>query len=120
MKVSSTKPNGYWQIEGNGKTFFDGLMVKLGYKCMDDWYNVTVEDIYSNRGKLLRRNYNESPTKALLGVYPEHNWELGKFTHKPSQLDVKHDAKRRIFLSSAKLQHKSPASNFCSLKNTDR
>ena len=41
------------------------------------------EDIYKNGGQgLLTGYYNGSPSKALLSVYPEHNWELERFKHK--------------------------------------
>ena len=68
------------------KLFFDNLGVKLGYKCLDDWYNVTTKDIYQNGGQLiLSARYNGSPSWALQVVYPHHNWQLEKFTHKPQR-----------------------------------
>ena len=55
-------------------------MVRLGYKCMDDWYNVTVNEIYDHGGEGLLRNYYSSfPSEALQKVYPKHNWKLWRF-----------------------------------------
>ena len=60
--------------------FFNWLGKQLGYKEMTDWYNVTKEDIQKHGGAgLLASNYGDSPSKALKGVYPEHNWMLWNF-----------------------------------------
>lgn len=84
---STTTPQGFWKSVDNHKDFFDWPKSKLGYHCMDDWYNVTKEDIYKNGGsRLLSGYYNSSPSSALQSIYPEHKWELDKFKHKPSQL----------------------------------
>jgi hypothetical protein len=75
-----TKPNKYWKSKENGKKFFDWLLIKLGYKCMDDWYNVTQEDIKKHGGKRLLNGYFKgSPSRALLHIYSEHNWQLERF-----------------------------------------
>jgi len=47
---------------------------------MDDWYNLTLEDINKHGGHTILRDYfNYSPSKALQGVYPEHNWMIWRF-----------------------------------------
>src|SRR5690349_20034692 len=76
------KPRGLWGIKDRRK-YLDGLMVQLGYKCMEDWYKVSQEDIYkSGGGGVLNYYYNGSPSKALLSVYPTHNWDADKFQGK--------------------------------------
>lgn len=76
-----------WQNKQSHVKFLNGLGVQLGYKCMDDWYNVTQKDIHKNGGHgLLHNYYNDSPSFALQSIYPEHNWELGKFKNKPMRL----------------------------------
>src|SRR5258708_7454890 len=58
-------PPGYWGKAGSHKLFFDWLYKALGYKCMDDWYNVTKEDITKNGGGgLLTVCYGGSPSRA--------------------------------------------------------
>lgn len=77
-------PYQFWKHEKNRKKFFDWLMTELGYKCMEDWYTITQEDIQKNGGVGLLKYYNNSPSKALQSVYSEHNWELDRFKTKPS------------------------------------
>src|SRR5690349_9098930 len=75
---------GFWENKENQKKLFDKLMEQLGYKSMDDWYNVTVREIYKYGGRaLVSTTFNGSPSKALVSIYPEHNWELDKFKNKP-------------------------------------
>ena len=73
-----------WKNENSHKTFFDRLRVELGYKYMDDWYNVVVEDIHKNGGVTLLNYYNGSPSSALQSVYPEHNWVMWRFNPTPN------------------------------------
>src|SRR3979490_2008551 len=71
-------------LEKQRKTFFDDLGVQLGYKSMEDWYNVKAKDIQNNGGGgLLTNYYRNSPSEALQSVYPEHNWMLWKFKTVP-------------------------------------
>lgn len=74
-----TMPVGFWKSEANHKKFFDWPMSYLGYSCMDDWYNVTVEDIRSSGGRRVLNYYKDSPSAALLRIYPVHNWQPWKF-----------------------------------------
>jgi len=79
-----SKPKGYWNNEANHKQFFEWSKAQLGYKCMDDWYKVTREDIDKNGGGgLLSNIHNSSPSLVLKSVYPEHNWELWRFKRVP-------------------------------------
>ena len=80
-------------------------MGHLGYKCMEDWYSVTVEDIRKNGGAgLLEGYYHNSPSAALQSIYSEHNWELEKFKNKPTQLrSIKN---QRLYLKNRKLSKK--------------
>jgi hypothetical protein len=52
---------------------------------MEDWYEVTTEDIRKNGGAAVLFYYNGSPSSALQSVYPEHFWDLTKFKNKPFQ-----------------------------------
>jgi len=59
-------------------------MIQQRYNCMDDRYKLTREDIDNNGGaSLLTKYYHNSPSRALMNVYPEHNWDLDRFTIKP-------------------------------------
>src|SRR5690242_5721862 len=77
----------FWKNRENHRNFFDWSMIQLGYKCMDDRYNVTKLDIVQNGGAgLLRTYYGNSPSLALQNIYPKHNWEMERFKNKPQKL----------------------------------
>ena len=79
----SKKPTGFWKDMFNQKQFFDWLGGELGYKGMDDWYNITKEDIVLHGGGgLLNGYYNDSPSLALQNIYPHHNWLLSSFKNR--------------------------------------
>ena len=62
------------------RKFFHWLYNQLGYKSLGDWYMVSQEDIVKwGGGSLLYKYYDNSPTKAVLAIYPTHNWNLEKF-----------------------------------------
>ena len=66
------------------RKFFEWLHQTLGHKSMDDWYDVTRREIYENGGAgMLTSYYNNSPSKALQNVYPEHNWLPTRFDKDP-------------------------------------
>lgn len=64
------------------RKFCDWLGVALGHTSMEDWYRVTKEDIVNNGGGGLISVYQASPSKALLSIYPEHNWDLTRLFDK--------------------------------------
>jgi hypothetical protein len=69
--------------ETNAKTFFERTANKLDYKKMEDWYQITVEDIRRCGGhKLLKRSFDGTLVKALQWMYPEHIWLPWKFSQK--------------------------------------
>ena len=79
---------------GTFKNFFDRLSNQLGHKSMDDWYNITQDTIIKKGGRqLLNYYYGGSPSKALLSIYPDHDWMLWKFKQVPNgywdNLDIK-------------------------------
>ncbi len=76
-------PKGFWENDSHHKQFFDRLGTQLGYKEMDDWYNVSQDDIYQHGKGLLCHHYNRSPSQALQMVYPEHDWMMWRFVHTP-------------------------------------
>src|SRR5207248_2486669 len=71
---------GFWEDKAHHRQFFDWPGAQLEYKDMDDWYNVTVDDI-AQHGKGLLLQYSNSPSQALQTVYPEHDWMMWRFGH---------------------------------------
>jgi len=47
-------PRGYWEKLGNQRAFVNWLCAKLGYKEMDDWHQLTLEDVYKHGGGRLQ------------------------------------------------------------------
>lgn len=58
------------------------LSDKLGYKRMEDWYNISNKDFKEHGGASLVVKY-KSPSKLLMEIYNEHNWHPWKFTKTP-------------------------------------
>lgn len=104
-----TPPHGFWKRTQNHTMFFDWLGIQLGYKSMDDWYNLTQEDIYRHGGAgLLNGYYKNSPSKALLGAYPEHNWIPWKFSATQQGFWKKEENHKKFFdWLGNQLEHKN-------------
>src|SRR5262245_37931359 len=50
MNKMKSKPLGYWSIKENQRRFMDELGKKLGVTRMDDWYDLTQDNIQRNGG----------------------------------------------------------------------
>src|SRR5258708_28965908 len=66
---------------------------------MDDWYNLSQEDIHKHGGcGLLREYFSNSPFAALKAVYPAHDWNMPwKFGHVPQGFWAKLENQRQFF-----------------------
>jgi len=74
------RPQRFWKEQENHQKFFNWLQVELDYTTMDDWYNVTRKAIVMYGGEgLLSNYYNNSPSTALMTIYPEHKWDRDRF-----------------------------------------
>ena len=76
-------PNGFWDSLVNRRSYLDWLGQRLGYRCMDDWHGVTIDDFRRNGGNGLMAHYSCSPIPAVIGLIPEHNWCEWKFDQLP-------------------------------------
>jgi hypothetical protein len=73
--------NGYWKNKENHKKYANWLFDILQYNDIEDWYKINKYFIEKNYGSgLLSNYYNHSPALFVCSVYPEHNWDLSKFT----------------------------------------
>lgn len=79
------------------REYFDWLRGQLKHKNMDDWYNPTQDDINNHHGGGILNYYNNSPSKALQDIYPEHNWNPELFKNKPSSLWNHNNEQRKAF-----------------------
>jgi len=76
-------PRTLWKDRESHRLFFSWLGNQLGYKTMDDWYNITWKDISRFGGSRMLSYYDHSPLKALQEVYPNHHWIPWKFGKMP-------------------------------------
>lgn len=78
-------PCHFWGSNENQINYANWLGKILGYKNMDDWYNLRVDIIKKYYGSTLILNYyNGSPYKFIKSVFPEYNWIKSKFPKKYS------------------------------------
>lgn len=61
------------------RKFLDELTTKLGYRKEEDFYKLTKAIVIKNGGKKYLAKYDNSLTKTLQQVYPEHHWIPWKF-----------------------------------------
>jgi len=73
-------PANFWKDMNNQRSFFESLAKKLNIKGQEDWYRVSFQDISENGGLgLLSQHYGSSPSKAIMSVFPEYNWQPWSF-----------------------------------------
>jgi hypothetical protein len=82
-RIQYKLPKGYWNKYENRRTFLDRLGKQLGFQNMNDWYRIAFKDIKENGGISLLHKYDDSPSKVLLSIYPEHIWNLYAFEKVP-------------------------------------
>ena len=71
---------GYWNDQENRIKFMDWLGKQMGFKTMEDWYEVSGLDVADHGGDvLLAKYYHRSIIKALQAVYPDYPWEVWQF-----------------------------------------
>src|SRR5687767_3202547 len=64
-------PRAYWNNFGNQKAFLQQVGSSLGVKDLDDWKNVTLQQVLkAGGGSLLHAVYGNSLQRALKGIYP--------------------------------------------------
>ncbi len=81
----NTTPLHFWKNEKNHKLYADWLGETIGYKNMEDWYEITVSIIKQNfGGGLIINYYNGSPYLFLKSVFPDYKWNKSKFYKKYS------------------------------------
>jgi hypothetical protein len=79
----------YWNNESNQREFMDDLGRNLNFVSMDDWYKLSVRIMNDHGGARLLDIYNNSPSKLLQSIYPNHEWHIWKFEALPKEYQVK-------------------------------
>ncbi|MCP4661704.1 MAG: hypothetical protein GY856_40400 [bacterium] len=80
----NVSPRGFWHDPKNVRRFLDWLGEELGFQSMEDWYQLTIEDVAYYRGHTLLNKYNSSLVKIVPHYFPEYDWEIWKF-RRPSE-----------------------------------
>lgn len=89
-KFAQHVPRGFWNVKENQRDFMNWLGNVLGFKSMNNWYNVTHQTIEEKGGGGLLVKYGGSRSKLLPQIFPEHSWVLHRFkTVQPHNLNVK-------------------------------
>jgi hypothetical protein len=77
-------PMNFWRSRENRFRYMRWLGTVLGYKHLDDWYNVTYEDFNNHCGKDLLVLYHKSPVLAVVDLIPRKEWHEWKFNRVPT------------------------------------
>jgi len=68
----------------NQRIFAQYLGEKLGYRKMEDWYEITTKLIRDNGGGgLLAGFYRDGASKFVMAMFPDYNWLIWKFLAAP-------------------------------------
>jgi hypothetical protein len=85
----------YWVNEDNRLAYMTWLGQELGFKKMEDWYNLTMQQIQSRGGSGLMEKYGNSAAKLVMSVYPHHSWLEWKFKQVPREFwDTKNNQRK--------------------------
>ena len=80
-----TVPEGFWDSRANRRSYMNWLGQRLGYRCMDDWYEISSLDFQRNKGGGLLQCYDNSPAQAVADFVARRNWCPWKFHRVPSR-----------------------------------
>ena len=73
-------PNGYWKSPKNRVHYIKWIGKQLGYSKVNDWYELTREDIkLSGGGAVLSMYYNNSILSMVKAAYPKKSWDRTRF-----------------------------------------
>ncbi len=77
-------PKGFWEDVCNRRRYMNWLAVLLGYSKLEDWYKITAGDFEKNYGGgMLVSCFSGSPSKAVIDIFPEHQWYEWLFSVAP-------------------------------------
>lgn len=79
-------PKGSWDDLNKQKEYMNWIYNKLEFKSMEDWYNLTYQQIYKNYGYTLTERYKNYPYGILKNIYPDYDWKPWKFNMVSSKL----------------------------------
>lgn len=79
FRGNSMEDETFWESIENQKEYLEWLRTKTGVKDMEDWYDVTLQQITEHGGAPLLAKYNNSIGHVLTAIYPDYEWVHWKF-----------------------------------------
>ncbi len=76
-------PRNFWGDPANARRYLEWLGGELGFKKMEDWYQIQLGDLFANRGSGLTRPYGNAPSLILKAMMPEYDWKEWLFARVP-------------------------------------
>ncbi len=67
-------PRGHWKNISNQRQFLDHFAERHGIHGAEDWYRVTLRQLYTEGGNGLLSHHGGSLIQALRSVYPQYSW----------------------------------------------
>eukprot|EP01118_Nematostelium_gracile_P011993 TRINITY_DN4327_c0_g2_i1.p1 TRINITY_DN4327_c0_g2~~TRINITY_DN4327_c0_g2_i1.p1 ORF type:complete len:419 (+),score=55.72 TRINITY_DN4327_c0_g2_i1:175-1431(+) len=81
-KFGDSIPAGTWDNVQLQKDFMSYLGDQLKITRMQDWYRVSTVQIRKHGGGALLHRFQHSPSEMIMSIFPEHDWDINKFTRK--------------------------------------
>ncbi|MGZ0171073.1 MAG: hypothetical protein ACKVHE_16075 [Planctomycetales bacterium] len=77
-------PTGYWLSDDHRRLYLIWLGQRLGYRKLDDFYQMKTGDFKANRGSgALLHCWGSSSVAAVMETFPDHNWHEWLFVSCP-------------------------------------
>jgi hypothetical protein len=89
--------DGFWNSQENAQKFTKSLAEKLGFKSMEDFYDLTPDIVIKYGGRTLLLKYNDCLSKMLENIYPYYDWHPWKFRRVPRDLFHPREMRIRFF-----------------------
>lgn len=92
-------PKNIWASKSFQRDYLDELGETLGIKKgeLEGWYVISYDEVIKHGGSSLLNRYNSSLSEALMAVYPEHPWDVSRFSKKPQNYWASMENQRRYF-----------------------
>eukprot|EP01118_Nematostelium_gracile_P008012 TRINITY_DN262_c0_g2_i2.p1 TRINITY_DN262_c0_g2~~TRINITY_DN262_c0_g2_i2.p1 ORF type:complete len:151 (-),score=29.45 TRINITY_DN262_c0_g2_i2:56-508(-) len=72
-----------WSDKKIQKDLLEYIASELKMKTMEDWYHITALQMREKGGRALLKLFQDSPSKLIVSVFPEHKWNLLHFHKAP-------------------------------------
>ena len=76
-------PAGFWDEPRHCRRYMRWLGKRLGYRRLDDWYQIKLSHFLENGGSTLVRRYGDSPSAAVIALVPRSEWHEWLFGRVP-------------------------------------